>query len=136
MPSLSTWIIRRSPLPPSISGDICWPTKTITIDPTLSATVQRCTLAHELIHASRGPLPDEPTLAAREELAVEKATARALIDVRDLGEALAESPDPAYVSSLLDVDVALLTVRLDYLHPSERSYLAQRLAKTPTMWAP
>jgi hypothetical protein len=89
--------------------------------------VQRCTLAHEIEHAARGRPPTEPVLAAREELAIEKATARRLIDVRALGEALAESDDPLHVAETLNVDPALLRVRIEHLHPAERAFLANRL---------
>ncbi len=92
------WTINRAPLGNGVLGDIFWPTKTIVIDPRLPAVVQRCTLAHEIEHAKRGPLPTEPVLAAREELAVDRAAARRLIKIHDLGEALAESEDHAYVA--------------------------------------
>lgn len=104
-----------------------WPTMTITIDPRCPAASQRCTLEHERIHIERGPAPDDEVLTAREELAVEKAVARRLIDVRELGEALAESDNLGHVAELLRVDPDTLTVRLKHLHPAERAYLKQRL---------
>lgn len=109
-------------------GETCWPASTVTIDPTYPPPAQRCTLAHELIHVERGPVLDEPVLTAREELAVEKETARRLIDVRDLGEAMAESDQLGHVAELLHVDPDTLTVRLTHLHPAERAYLKRRLA--------
>ena len=121
------WTLKYQPLPGRTLGETVWPTKTITIDPRCPPASQRCTLVHEMLHVERGPLPDEITLAAREELAVEKATARRLIDTRELGEALAESDHLGYVAERLHVDPDTLTVRLRHLHPAERAYLRRRL---------
>ena len=120
---INDWTIQQTPLPGDLFGDICWPTKTITIDPRLPAAARRSTLAHEIEHARRGPAPDDPVLAAREELAVEKAAARRLIDIHALADAMIESDDLAYVADALDVDMALLRTRLENLHPSEVAYL-------------
>ncbi len=99
----------------------------ITVNPDYPETVQRCTLVHELVHVERGPVLDEPGLAGREELAVRKIAARRLINIRELGEAMAESDQLAHVAELLHVDSDTLTVRLNHLHPAERAYLNNRL---------
>lgn len=122
------WDVSWAFLPWPTTGLTSWRHHTITIDPICPPEMQRCTLAHELIHVERGPVLDEPTLAAREELAVEKETARRLIGVRELGEAMVESDRLGHVAELLGVDPDTLTVRLTHLHPVERAYLRQRLA--------
>jgi hypothetical protein len=121
------WRLQYRPLPGRLLGETVWPTMTITIDPRCPAASQRCTLQHELIHIERGPVPRDAVLAAREDLAVEKAAARRLIGVRGLGEALAESDHLGHVAELLHVDPDTLTVRLNHLHPAERAYLKNRL---------
>ncbi len=108
-------------------GLTCWPEQTVTLDKTLLQAERRCTIAHEVEHIRRGPVPAEPVLAAREEAAVEQAVARRLINIRDLGEALAWSQHPAVVAEELWVDEDTLRARLEHLHPAERAYLARRL---------
>lgn len=123
------WTVTHKPLPEQVLGEVHWPTRTITIDPRQPAAAARSTLAHELEHIRRGPLPADPVLAAREELVVEKVTARSLISVHALGEALAESDDPRHAAELLDVDPDLLIARLAWLDPTERAYLRRRLSQ-------
>ncbi|MDR1078349.1 MAG: hypothetical protein LBL55_06780 [Propionibacteriaceae bacterium] len=88
------WIVQHAPLPEGVWGETNWSTRTITIDSRLPAAAERSTRAHEFVHVSRGPVPADPALAAREELVVEKITARKLIDIHDLAEAIVESDDP------------------------------------------
>ena len=127
MATPASWTIKRIPLPDGIWGYTDWPNRVISIDARLPAAAQRSTLAHELVHAERGPTPVEPVLAAREELAVEKAAARSLINVHDLSEALAESDDPLHVAEVLNVDSKLLAARMGHLNPEEIAYLHSRL---------
>lgn len=126
---MDDWIVRQERLPGTLLGDISFPDHTIRIDVDLPPAVRRSTLAHELVHARRGPLPANPVLAAREEHAVDKAAARWLINLDDLGEALAESDDLYQVAELLDVDPDTLRTRLEHLHPSEKAFLRRRLQK-------
>lgn len=86
---------------------------------------RRCTIAHELVHLERGPVASCHVDA--EERAVEREAARRLIEIRELGEALAWSTDMATVAEELWVDEPMLQARLDSLHPAERAYLRQRL---------
>lgn len=125
--SLTEWTLHQTDLPDGTLGLTCHHTKTVTLDRSLLQVERRCTIAHEVRHILRGPVPADPVLAAREELAVEQATARLLIDVHRLGEALAWSEDLHEVADELWVDPALLRVRLDHLHPAERAYLHRRL---------
>lgn len=89
---------------------------------------RRSTVCHELHHVSRGPTL-EGDLEAREELRVEKESARWLLrDVRAIGEALAWAHTLEEAADELCVDERTLWVRLRYLHPSERAALTRRLA--------
>lgn len=91
----------------------------------LRADEERCVLAHEAHHALRGPSPR--WMHAREEEAVSRAAARYLINIRDLGEALAWSLNMAEAAEELHVDEPTLRARLRGLHPAERAYLRKRL---------
>lgn len=87
---------------------------------------RRSTLIHECLHVLRGPSLD--TLEDREELRVEKESARWLLpDVRVIGEALAWAHSRAEAADELHVDERTLAIRLRYLHPAERSYLRERM---------
>lgn len=111
----------------AVAGLTCWRSKTITLDRGLLQAERRSTLAHELEHVRRGPVPGNRFFAAREETLVEREAARRMIDIRDLGEALAWAHDLHEAADELWVDVELLRARLDGLHPSERAYLRRRL---------
>lgn len=90
---------------------------------------QRCTIAHEIEHIQRGPTPPDPAIRAREEVAIDRAVARRLIDIDALGEALAWPLDPSEVADDLWVDRQTLEVRVHSLHPSEQVYLKRRLER-------
>ena len=102
---------------------------TISLRRGLSWAERRCTVAHELLHVERGPVP--LTLAGREEERVRRETARVMLpDVKAVGEALAWAHSEAEAADELGVDVAVLRYRLRHLHPAERGYLAARLAES------
>lgn len=61
----------------------------VTLDSRLLQVERRSAIAHELVHIERGPVPRDPWLAACEELAVEQETARRLIPLDRLVDALA-----------------------------------------------
>lgn len=82
-------------------GRCRWADRTITVDRRLTLPQLRTTLAHEAVHARRGPCPR--WLIPREELAVHAQAARALIPIGRLGEALAWSLDPRVVADELEV---------------------------------
>lgn len=87
---------------------------------------RRSTILHECLHVERGPVLS--TLAGREELRVERETARLLLpDVAAIGEALAWARDLSEAADDLWVDEQLLRCRLMNLHPAERGYLRRRL---------
>lgn len=102
---------------------------TISLRRGLSWAERRCTVAHELLHVERGPVP--MTLAGMEEERVRRETARMMLpDVRAMGEALAWAHDEHEAADELGVDVPVLRYRLRHLHPAERGYLAGRLAES------
>lgn len=87
---------------------------------------RRTTVLHECLHVERGPSLN--TLQEREELRVDRETARLLMpDVKVVGEALAWARDLDEAAWELSVDQAALVVRLQNLHPAERAYLKRRL---------
>lgn len=101
-------------------------TDTISLSRTLTWAERRVTVLHEVLHVERGPAP--AWCEAKEERLVDREAARWLMpDVRAIGDALAWAHTYAEAAEELDVDEALLRVRLRYLHPSERHWLTRRL---------
>ena len=105
-------------------GRCRWADRTITVDRRLTWPQLRTTLAHEAVHAQRGPCPR--WLVPREELTVHAQAARALIPIGRLGEALAWSLDPRVVADELDVTPDLVDARLHGLDPVEYAALWDR----------
>lgn len=94
----------------------------------LTQVERRCTIAHETQHVLRGPVP--PHLSRREEAAVDREAARALLpDVRPVAEAMAWAHSVEEAAEELWVDVETLRCRLASLHPAERGFLHRRLAE-------
>ncbi len=123
------WTLAWADLPDGEMGWTDWTTCTVTLSRSLrSQAERRCTIAHEVAHVRRGPVPDDPVLVAREEAAIEQLVARRLIGLHELGEALAWSRQPSEVADCLWVDEQTLQVRLAHLHPSEAAALRRRLA--------
>lgn len=125
---LAAWTLQQTVLPSGVHGLTDWLTGTVSIELGLTQAERRCTLAHELVHIERGPVPRDPWLAAREESQVEREAARRLVGVYELGEALAWSWCPQEVADELWVDTATLRARLNTLTADERAYLNARLA--------
>lgn len=99
---------------------------TVSLRRGLSQAQRRTTVLHECLHMERGPVLE--TLAGREELRVEKETARLLMpDIRVVGEALAWAHSLEEAAEELWVDAQVLVVRLTHLHPAERGWLKERL---------
>lgn len=122
---LTEWTLRLVDLPAGVYGMTCWATFTVTLDRRLSQAERRTTLTHELIHIERGP--GVRGHAAWEERQVDRETARRLIGIRELGEALAWSGDIWEVADELWTTPAAVRARLESLHPAERHYLRRRL---------
>lgn len=101
--------------------------QTISLRRGLTQAERRSTVLHECLHIERGPALT--TLAAREELRVERESARLLLpDVRLVGDALAWARNLDEAADELWVDRKTLRTRLETLHPAERGYLKSRLA--------
>lgn len=108
-----------------VRGACRWSRKSILLDIRLSRIEERCTLAHELVHAERGPFPR--WLTTWEESIVDAKAARRLIPLDALGEALAWSLHPAVAAEELDVDPPTLDALLRDLAAAEVEALRRRL---------
>lgn len=122
------WAVEWTRLPDGILGATDHTRRLILLDERLLQAERRCTIAHELEHVRRGPVPDDDLLAAREEAAIDLAVSQQLIRIDDLGDALAWSRWPQEAADELWVDAATLAVRLRHLTPAETEELARRLS--------
>ncbi len=134
--SLSDWALRWASLPKGLLGFTDFSLRTVTLDDRLLQAERRCTVAHEVEHIRLGPLPSDPVLAAREEAAIDRAVARKLIGIGELGDALAWASSLAEAAQELWVDEDTLSVRLRHLHPAEVHYLRRRLQQEPPPCGP
>lgn len=120
-------------LGPHLLGLTDHATATVVLNRGLSQAQRRCTIAHELTHVERGPVPG--WLTAREEREVDKVVARQLLpDVEAVGEALAWAHTLVEAADELWVDEPTLRARLEHLHPAERGHLRRRLAEGEGVW--
>lgn len=121
--ALSGWTIRSAPT--RNRGRCDWATKTITLDPALTRAERRAVLAHELVHAMRGPFPR--WMRAREEQQVREAASRLLIDLPPLIDAVTWSRHPIVIAEILDVDPDTVAARAECLDPDERAAIEAHL---------
>lgn len=102
-----------------------WTTDGIEIDRTSNQRERRHTLTHEVVHVDRGPVPDHPYYAMREEREVDRITAQLLIPLDDLVDVLAWNryriDDEA--AEDLWVDLECLKIRVRNLTAAERRYI-------------
>lgn len=124
---LTDWTLHWRPMHGRL-GLTNWGDRTITLHPDQDQAQRRSTLAHELQHVARGPVPDH--CRAREERTVDQLAARNLIGLDALADALAWSHNIIEAADELWVDADLLRVRLNHLHPSEVHYLRRRLEES------
>ena len=124
---LRGWDVVRTRLPVDVKGVCDFHAKRITLDADLLEVEARCALAHELLHAIRGPVPANPVLAAREERQVEQQAARRLIPLGALIEALKWSRRPSEVAEALGVDEDMLGARLAGLEDVELQAVEEAL---------
>lgn len=122
-------LVQAIPLPEGILGCYDARSRTVVIDPRLIYRQARSTLAHELVHAE---YDDEPvacrTLEAKRESWVEREAARRLIRAHELVDAIRWcGEDRRALAEHLDVDDAMLDVRLASLHPAELGYVRRCL---------
>lgn len=92
---------------------------------------RRSTLGHEVSHLERGPVPDHPHYAHREEQVVEELTARRMINLPELVDAVlwcqGRTDDEAAEELWVDHDV--LQTRIRTLTPGERKWVEKELAR-------
>lgn len=86
---------------------------------------RRSTLTHELIHAERGECS---TCTSRDEQYVRQETARRLITLDQLAEAMRWSTDAHEIAEHCWVDVDTVLTRLEHLHPAGRHHLRRATA--------
>ena len=90
---------------------------------------RRSTLAHELVHDERRIYPDDPVLAEREEIVVERIAARRLIDLEQLVDVICWSRDAEEIAAELWVDAAMLTAFVQSLTDDERAYIDREMER-------
>lgn len=101
----------------------------IVLDDRLTQVERRVTLVHELVHAVNDDRADLPRyLETKQERACCETTARLLIPIRDLADALTWSQDEHDVADALWVDVETVRERIDNLTPLEKVYIESRIA--------
>lgn len=125
--ALTDWTLIIGDLPHGQHGEACYRSRTVTLRSDLLQVERRVTICHEVRHIMRGPTPVEPVMRAREEAVVQEETARLLIDMHALGEAMAWSEDPHEIADELQVTVECLWTRMETLQFRERAYLHRRL---------
>lgn len=102
-------------------GRCRWGDRTVTVDRRLTPAERSATVAHEVVHASRGPCPG--WARAGEERAVHALAALALIAPDVLAAELQWSPDPRVIACDLGVTSDLVDARLDGLDATEHARL-------------
>ncbi|KOS56460.1 hypothetical protein Rruber_02716 [Rhodococcus ruber] len=117
----------RDVLPDGLKG--AWTGDTVYLDPSLGQASRRWVLTHEIHHIERGPVPDDPYLSAIEERIVDILSARKLIPLPQLVDALVWTQDHHELAEELWVDVDAIAVRLDNLTPAERAHIHRELAR-------
>ncbi len=117
------WTLRVERLP-SGWGRCRWVDRVIVVDPRLKPPQLRTTLAHEAVHARRGPCPG--WARPREETIVHEQAGRWLIGPAALARELEWSPDPRVIAANLDVTPDLVDARLHGLDPAEYADLWAR----------
>lgn len=118
-----------SDLPDDVYGYTDHARRVITLREGMSFEERRCTIAHEVHHARRGPVAAGDTLA--EELLVDRYTAHQLLpSLRDVADALMWAHGDYEVAAVeLWVDPLVLEVRMSSLDSPEREYMEARLAQ-------
>ncbi|MBD2760043.1 hypothetical protein IEE94_11045 [Yimella sp. cx-573] len=125
---MTDWTLCIAALPPGLLGYTDHRSHTIYLQAGLSQAQRRATLAHELNHARRPPVP-RPVVAL-DEAEVDQLTARELIPLASLISALRWVGPCGALAELAEelwVDQATVRTRLQHLHPSERHAIARAL---------
>ncbi len=87
---------------------------------------RRVSLTHELIHRERGETCG--SVSAAEEEQVRRLTARRLISLERLADAMAWTTDTWELAETLWVDTDTVQARLEHLHPAEVHHLRRATA--------
>lgn len=106
-------------------GQWCEQSRTMTLDPRQLQHERRVTATHEAIHAERR---DSGRCSGLVERQVRAETARRLISLDDLADALVWTQDEWEVAEELWVDVETARVRIDTLTDAEKDYIERRIA--------
>lgn len=115
----------RWQLPEGQSGAYDESGKTIYLCRSLTQVQRRSALTHELVHAHRGPPGGDEWLIDKEERAVDQISARLLVDLEALMDALSWCQGRAGVECADEVwtDLDTLTTRIASLTEAERAVL-------------
>lgn len=115
-------------LPAGLGGLYDHPTRTIFIDDRLNCGARRATEEHERVHAERGDSRcEDPWFNTKQENLVENETARRLIPVEELAEALVWCRDDHELAEYLEVDRKLILARRKILTEIEIAYINERI---------
>lgn len=124
-------------LPPGLRGLCDVRTKTIWIAKGMRQRQRRAVLRHELVHLDRGEVFSNAHFRDREEAAVEQETARMMISLHALCDALRWTRDAYQLADELHVPVDLVALRMATMyHPRERAAVRAVLADVDELTAP
>lgn len=123
--ALVDWKLAWAHLPGDLMGHTDFATKTVTIDPEIDQYERRCTIDHETEHILRGPVHD--AYREREERAIDLISARRLIPLERLVDAMLWCYHEEELAQHLWVDEPTLRVRLESLTDQETAMINQRL---------
>lgn len=101
----------------------------IYLDCRLGQAGRRCTLTHEIVHLERGPVPDHPHYAAIEEHLVNVISARRLITLPPLIDALVWTQHPHELAEELWTDYDTVTTRVQHLTHEEHAHITRELTQ-------
>jgi Zn-dependent peptidase ImmA (M78 family) len=102
----------------------------IVLDDRLDQAERRCTLVHEMVHHISGDHTDlTPELSRMQERMCRERTARLLITLPSLADAMLWSEHAVEIAEQLWVDEPTLWDRLEHLTAEEHRYLRMRLAR-------
>jgi hypothetical protein len=126
-----------TPLPDGEMGCYVHDSRTVHVDPRLTAVEERCTVAHEGVHAERGDTclladaasPDAGRLELRQERDVHRIAASRLLVLEALADVLARTHGLAEAAEEAGVDEDTLWHRLQALTPHESAHLAERIER-------
>lgn len=123
-----SWTLAWANLPEGTYGLTDHRTQTIILQRGMTYEERRCTIAHEVEHARRGPVPAHREL--QEELLIDRKVSRLLLpSLRQVcDELMRHDGDYEAASTDLSVDMLMLEVRLSALWAREREYFTRRMA--------